>query len=275
MARVAEQSSSRVRVSPRQKAPRSLRRCGLSRGRIRGRSRPLVLLPGHPGLVVTRAGDPGARCAARRANAIMIRHGPRSTFSRSHRPVAQLARASGTRRAMSRRVGAAARRSTAWQRARMTNAADTAGCRQAARAKAPARARGSVARRVCPCVDVVAEVDERRRGSRGALPWQRGAKTGSSPGRPQGVTGTKGADNLGARWQSRAAGAASAERSRGRRGQRLSSDGRHSGPSHRPVPFTRAWQGRPWPVSVSAGVQRPSQLPGTATGMSEVRSRVP
>lgn len=162
-ARTREQSPGRVRVPSRQKAPWSFRRCRPSRGGIRGGPRPERRTSRfNPDHEANRAGDPGARGVTRRARATSSKERANHAFARTPRPAIRLVRASGTRRSESRRERITARRPPVWQR---TGEADATWHRLVPgekRGESSTRVRGSAARRVCPYVDTVAEVGERR-----------------------------------------------------------------------------------------------------------------
>jgi hypothetical protein len=137
---------------------------------------------GDPSLAPTRAGDPGARGATRRARATSSKSA-QLAFTRALRSAICPVHASGTRRAQ-----AVACRS--WlagflmrQRiARPTQPASVGAGEQ--RGESLTRVRGSNARRVCPRVVSVAEVGERRRGpEKRESRWQRAAWTGARPTR--------------------------------------------------------------------------------------------
>jgi len=191
-ARTEEQSSARVRVPVRQKAPRSLRRRRPSRGGVqREISAGTTRREGPPTFTPHRAGDPGARGATRRARAISSKSA-RFAFARALRPAIRLVRASGTRRTQ---VGAYGSWLAGPRCGNAPSEADATGigwCRRVAGRKPHSRARIGRLDRVCP--RVVFRLQKSASGAetpRSATPVGNGAR-GREPGPPESSQGRSG-----------------------------------------------------------------------------------
>jgi len=189
-ARTEEQSSARVRVPARRKAPRSLRRRHPSRGGVRGRSRPArrvtrVLQPPRRIEPVTRVPE-----APREGHAHIVQErAARLCSSASARDLSRPRKWNASH--ASRCIQVAARRLPVRQRIAEANATGIGWCRRVAGRKLHSRARvdsskGVPARRI-----QVAEVGKRRRGSKKRdSRWQRGTWTGARPsGARKGIRG--------------------------------------------------------------------------------------
>jgi len=240
-ARTREQSSDRVRVPPRQKAPRSSQRCRPSRGGIRQGPR-----PGRRNARDSRPHDESNRrpgCSRRYEQGTReIVEDRAYVLARGPRPTVCLVHASGTRRAKARayrpwlagsRCGNAPGNQRSW----------TSVGASEQRGESPTRVRGSNARRVCPRVDEwLQKSASNAEAQRSATPAGNGAR-GRGPG-------LRGLERAGGGEKASIVRVAVAKplgrRSpkpgvrKGVAGQRSLFDGRHLGSLRQRASFTRA-----------------------------------
>jgi hypothetical protein len=230
-ARTREQSPARVRVPSQPKAPRFFRRCGPSRGRIRGESR-----PGRESAGSSRPDEdsnrrPGCPGHHEEGTRDLVKS-VRLAFARVFRPVTCSFRASGTRRA---KAGACKSRFAGPRCGNASAAANATGigwCQRVAGRKPHSRARidgssGVLARRIrlqksANDVEVQRSVSPAGCGARGQEPSSRGLRKESRGSAKASITSTAVAKPQS--W-----GRPEPDAREGVAGQRFSSDGRHLG----------------------------------------------